>query len=58
MQCAQNLRNPARARRAGARRWIFYTRKLGEILFSMIFLASGKNAGCHQKCRIPDRMIF
>ena len=34
MQCAQNLRNPARARRAGAMRWMFHTAKLGEILFS------------------------
>ena len=34
MQCAQNLRNPARARRAGAMRWIFYTAELGEILFT------------------------
>jgi hypothetical protein len=36
MQCAQNVRNPARARRAGAMRWIFYTAELGEILFSSI----------------------
>ena len=35
MQCAQNLRNPARARRAGAMRWMFHTAKLGEILFSI-----------------------
>ena len=34
MQCAQNLRNPARARRAGAMRWMFHTAKLGKILFS------------------------
>ena len=36
MQCAQNLRNPARARRAGAMRWMFHTAKLGEILFSAL----------------------
>jgi hypothetical protein len=36
MQYAQNLRNPARARRAGAMRWMFHTAKLGEILFSAL----------------------
>ena len=34
MQCAQNLRNPARGCRAGAMHRIFYSAQLGEILFS------------------------
>jgi hypothetical protein len=39
MQCAQNLRNPAGARRAGAMRWMFHTAKLGEILFSSVHVS-------------------
>ena len=34
MQCAQNLRNPARDCRAGAMHRIFYGAQLGWILFS------------------------
>jgi hypothetical protein len=35
MQCAQNLRNPARDCRVGAMHRIFYSAQLGEILFSI-----------------------
>ena len=36
MQCAQNLRNPARDCRAGAMHRIFYSAQLGEILFKYL----------------------